>query len=316
MAKNFYSAEEAAQKLSTDENGLKKLVEEGKLREFRDAGSINYKVTDVEALAPDDGVEEAADSTTDSAMASGEIILEPVEDSSIEFSPSGSDILSLDDLDSEDTAAGTRSGVSASSAGTSSGSSVIPSVGINVFDDDDMDEEVDPLAQTAITDMAGMGMEGTGSGSGILDLTRESDDTSLGAELLEEIYTDEQEEEEPAADDTRAGFDEAIADTDTPADADEEVFTMEGDAEPAQRVAMVETVVFAPDAVSSSLTALLIVAIVVMWFAGLGSFSAVRGVTPSLLMWIYENLAMCAGGAVLVGVLAAAITFFMAKRSQ
>src|SRR5262249_3546707 len=30
--------------------------------------------------------------------------------------------------------------------------------------------------------------EGVGSGSGLLDLTRESDDTSLGAELLDEIY--------------------------------------------------------------------------------------------------------------------------------
>jgi hypothetical protein len=30
-------------------------------------------------------------------------------------------------------------------------------------------------------------LEGTGSGSGLLDLTRESDDTSLGAELLDEI---------------------------------------------------------------------------------------------------------------------------------
>ena len=45
------------------------------------------------------------------------------------------------------------------------------------------------MAQTAIN--AGIGdqvnLEGVGSGSGLLDLTRESDDTSLGAELLDEI---------------------------------------------------------------------------------------------------------------------------------
>jgi hypothetical protein len=45
------------------------------------------------------------------------------------------------------------------------------------------------MAQTNIT--AGIGdqvsLEGVGSGSGLLDLTRESDDTSLGAELLDEI---------------------------------------------------------------------------------------------------------------------------------
>ncbi len=315
MAKNFYSAEEAAQKLGTDEESLKKLVQEGQLREFRDAGTVNYKVTDVDALAPDDGG--AGDSTMDSSMESGEIVLEPVEDSSIEFSPSGSDILSLDELDSDDTTAGTHTGVSSSSAGTLGGSSAIPSVGINVFEDDD-DDEVDPLARTAVTDMAGLGLDGTGSGSGILDLTRESDDTSLGAELLEEIYTDEQEEDEETspADDTRAGFDEAIADTDAPVETDDEDFSMEENAEPAQRMVMVETVAYAPDAVSTGLTALLVVAIVVMWFAGLAAFAAVRGVTPSLLIWIHENMAMCAGGAVLVGVFATAITFFMAKRSS
>jgi hypothetical protein len=45
------------------------------------------------------------------------------------------------------------------------------------------------MAQTSIS--AGVGdqvnIEGVGSGSGLLDLTRESDDTSLGAELLDEI---------------------------------------------------------------------------------------------------------------------------------
>ena len=33
-----------------------------------------------------------------------------------------------------------------------------------------------------------LSLESVGSGSGLLDLTRESDDTSLGAELLDEIY--------------------------------------------------------------------------------------------------------------------------------
>ena len=40
--------------------------------------------------------------------------------------------------------------------------------------------------QPAVEDQ--LSLEGVGSGSGLLDLTRESDDTSLGAELLDEIY--------------------------------------------------------------------------------------------------------------------------------
>ena len=60
--------------------------------------------------------------------------------------------------------------------------------GVDVFHDDDV-ERVDPAAQTAIS--AGISdqvnVESVGSGSGLLDLTGESDDTSLGAELLDEI---------------------------------------------------------------------------------------------------------------------------------
>jgi hypothetical protein len=64
--------------------------------------------------------------------------------------------------------------------------------GINVLEDSDSDKEVfaDPLAQTQIApDIADqVQLDSGSSGSGLLDLTREADDTSLGAELLEEIY--------------------------------------------------------------------------------------------------------------------------------
>jgi hypothetical protein len=45
------------------------------------------------------------------------------------------------------------------------------------------------MAQTSIGSgiQDQINLEGVGSGSGLLDLTRESDDTSLGAELLDEI---------------------------------------------------------------------------------------------------------------------------------
>ena len=43
-----------------------------------------------------------------------------------------------------------------------------------------------------------LSLEAVGSGSGLLDLTRESDDTSLGAELLEEVYSSDDNIEIPA----------------------------------------------------------------------------------------------------------------------
>jgi hypothetical protein len=74
---------------------------------------------------------------------------------------------------------GTGTGLS----GTASGRS-----GINVFGHDDVAEDVDPMAQTNISGgiRDQLALEGVGSGSGLLDLTRESDDTSLGA-VLDEI---------------------------------------------------------------------------------------------------------------------------------
>jgi hypothetical protein len=61
-------------------------------------------------------------------------------------------------------------------------------VGVNVFGDESIGR-VDPMAQTSIGSgiQDQINLEGVGSGSGLLDLTRESDDTSLGAELLDEI---------------------------------------------------------------------------------------------------------------------------------
>ncbi|HSV13801.1 MAG TPA: helix-turn-helix domain-containing protein [Tepidisphaeraceae bacterium] len=77
--------------------------------------------------------------------------------------------------------AGSGTGLSGSAAGRGGS-------GINVFGEEP--ERVDPMAQTAISSSGSIGdlnLEGVGSGSGLLDLTRESDDTSLGAELLDEI---------------------------------------------------------------------------------------------------------------------------------
>ncbi len=314
MANTFYSAQEAAKKLGKSEGDLKDLVRAGRLREFRDAGKVNYKASDVDALIGSLGAPVATKSgrNSSSASQSGEIVLEAVEESGIELAPSGSDIISLEEADSSETRTGLKAAKKAKEG------SAVPSVGINVFDDDELDEHVDPLAQTAVTDVAGLGIEGVGSGSGILDLTRESDDTSLGAELLEEIYTGEERPGKAAGEDTRAGLDEAVA-----AEAEDSQETHD-DYEPESAPAMVgsrrattvtRVVEYAPDALSAGLTAALVVGVVVMWIAGLAGAAMVRGVMPALLEQVYGNLAFFSGGAVLVAGVAAAIAYFMAKRS-
>ncbi|MCA9256123.1 MAG: helix-turn-helix domain-containing protein [Phycisphaerales bacterium] len=58
--------------------------------------------------------------------------------------------------------------------------------GISVFDDDEIEIETDPMGETQIS--SGVAdFDAIGSGSGLLDLTQESDDTSLGNELLDVI---------------------------------------------------------------------------------------------------------------------------------
>jgi len=67
---------------------------------------------------------------------------------------------------------------------------VISSEGISIFDAEDLEiETADPMAKTQIVSSIEdqINLEGVGSGSGLLDLTRESDDTSLGAEVLDNI---------------------------------------------------------------------------------------------------------------------------------
>lgn len=306
MAKMFYTAGEAAAKLGKSEDQIKDLVRAGSLREFRDAGSVSYKVDDVDAMAVPAG---GADSP--GASASGEIVLDPIDDSGIDLSASGSDMLTLEEADADDTTLG--------AGDKKSDSTVVPSVGVNVFDDDDLDEDVDPLAQTAVTDVAGLGLEGSGSGSGILDLTRESDDTSLGAELLDEIYSsDEDADGESSAvamgDDTRAGLDEAV-DVGAETDVVGESLGAEPAVESASAV-VVTRVEYGPDAVSTGLTAAMAVAVLVLWFGALGTAALVRGISPSLLQTIYAKMPFFVGGSAGAVLIAGGLTYFIVKKRQ
>ncbi len=178
MAKPFYSMQEVCEKLGKTEDEIKALVREGRLREFRDAGKVFFKAEDVDKLAGGEpsGGDEAP-----------EIELEPALDelpSLTDESGGGTSVLGLAPLDEE-------------GGEEPKEDTVVPPSGIGVFDEDEMELDADPMAKTQVTAAAGgdqVSLEGTGSGSGLLDLTREADDTSLGAELLDEIYPGEEAE--------------------------------------------------------------------------------------------------------------------------
>jgi ABC-type cobalt transport system substrate-binding protein len=148
MAKIYYTDVEAAAKLNISMNELSNYVRDGKLRSFQDGPKKMFKVEDVDKLAG----------------ASGEVELAPAE--------GGISLAEADKprpMGKEDT--------------------VITAEGISIFDDEDLEiEAADPMAKTQIAPTLDeqVSIEGVGSGSGLLDLTRESDDTSLG-EVLEHI---------------------------------------------------------------------------------------------------------------------------------
>jgi len=158
MAKMFYTLQETAEILGKTQDEVKGMVASGQIKEFRDPEKgLIFKKEQVDLLtgADDEHIPLAEDR-------GGSGISLSLEDSS-----SGSGI-SLDEGPKEKS-------------------------GISIFDTDDL-ESADPSAVTQVSSTGAqeLTMESVGSGSGLLDLTREGDDTSLGADLLEDVYQGEE----------------------------------------------------------------------------------------------------------------------------
>jgi hypothetical protein len=139
--------------------------------------------------------------------------------------------------------------------------------GVSVFDTDHGSEESDKTSAGEAEEEE-LALDAVGSGSGLLDLTRESDDTSLGAELLEEVYASEGEVELPAH---ASGLFEAAA-AEKPVDEDRPV-------QPAGMPLIVEVY----DGSGSGLGAgLLIGALAALVITAIVAIVGVGGATPML----------------------------------
>ncbi len=207
MAKMFYTLDETKSTLGKSDEEIKQLTREGRLREFRDGPRLMFKADQVDTLkgelgeggdqinlgpsdtgAPIGLVDSRSGSSpvislTDSAGgAPSPSSLKDDTALAADLGLSGSIGLSgsVGGMPSPARPGGSGSGLSGLS-GTSTGSRG----GINVLGDDG---SADPMAQTAVNPAISdqLNIEGMGSGSGLLDLTRESDNTSLGA-VLDEI---------------------------------------------------------------------------------------------------------------------------------
>ena len=173
MAKMFYTVEEAADRLGISSDEVMSMADSGKLQQFRDRDKVMFKRDQVEKMVD-----------PSSATGTGMGINLNEDSASI---PLGD----LTDMSGASTSDTDSFELGKEADETAEEEDAKGKTGISVFDAGEV-EAADPMAQTQVTgDMdqdEDLVLEAVGSGSGLLDLTRESDDTSLGAELLDEIY--------------------------------------------------------------------------------------------------------------------------------
>ena len=199
-SKMYYTEQEAADMLGVSVEGLAQYVRDQRLQVFKDGDRNMYKGNEVEGLAGGTG-------------GGGEVDLVPAEDITLGDAdpmarttldtPQSPEDISLGDADpmartvmdpSSDEDAITISDTDEPSSTGGKEDTVITAEGISIFDEEDLEiETADPMAKTQIAPSLEdqIALDGVGSGSGLLDLTQESDDTSLGAELLDHIDIEE-----------------------------------------------------------------------------------------------------------------------------
>jgi len=188
--KLFYTLEEAAQKLGKSTDEVLAMARSGQLQEFRDKDKVMFKVESIDLLSGGDE----------------EIRL---DDLKLSDSAAGGSSMNLGDDIPAASSAGTHAG--GTGAGKSGGKdagkkdagkdAAGTGVDIGLMDTGAPTSAKSGKPSSAFDSMGSvagssvrpgegerMNIETVGSGSGILDLTRESDDTTLGAEILDQAF--------------------------------------------------------------------------------------------------------------------------------
>lgn len=319
MAKMFYTAAEAAEKLGKSVDEVTEMATSGQIQEFRDKDKVMFKVDQIDLLAG--GGDDDDFDIPISLEESGE--LDPLSLSGSAPSIPDNDASSLLGGDAASDDEDDIFGLEESDAGSLelSASGAIGLEDSAVPNDDSflgasgMDSGISAFDATDDNDESGGGdlldddlsLETVGSGSGLLDLTRESDDTSLGAELLDEVYSsDEGSGELPA---NASGLFEA---------ADEEsggAVSQGGSTMPA--MSGMPMVVEAYEGGWSGLTVGMgLVAVAALCLVGLMAFVSATGTLPEVASMITDQMTGwfggLFGGVIVLGVLG----FFIGKASE
>jgi excisionase family DNA binding protein len=235
---------------------------------------------------------------------------------------------------SEEISLAQESGILAEGSDISDADTAITTEGINVLSETDTGYDVteDSMAETAgpaaTADTSGeasleeieddVNLDSFGSGSGLLDLSLQADDTSLGG-ILDEIYTSEggegdatPAEGEPAEIGAEVGegasFEEITAEADHAGGAEEEIAVPEPAA--VMPAAMVPAYAeAAPDAQSNILGMLLFLPMLALLYTAIVTVSAMREVVPSILSSVQGLIWYIMGGGVVLALVMVGISF-------
>jgi len=305
MAGMFYSLQEAAAKLNKTEEEVKGLVKEGKLREFRDGSNLLFKVDEVESLMSETGIMASMEPSAGTEQA-------PDEDE-IFLAPESEGRAAASELTGEDTA--------------------IAGEGINILGETDSEYQVsdDTLGETKAEagetppaeDMLGetkavsneasleeieedVNLDTFGSGSGLLDLSLQADDTSLGG-ILDEIYTPEGEEGQEVGESSAM---EVAAEA-------EQLMPDEGLAEPEpilERPSMVQAYVEPePDTLSNAFGIMLFLPLLVIIYTAIVVVAGFNDVMPAILTSIQGLIWYIMVGVAVAAGLIVGVAFMLSK---
>ncbi len=296
MAGMFYSLKEVAEKLNKTEQEVKDIVKSGRLREFRDGPNLLFKVDEVEALMSDSSIMAAKETAAEAEqpVEEEEITLAPettegpvtageLADADTAVAREGIDVLGELDADDYKLTDDTMAETQAASGDTS-------------LVDEIMGETKAAGGEASLEEIEeDVNLDTFGSGSGLLDLSLQADDTSLGG-ILDEIYTSEGEKDQQA-EESGPALEEVAAEAEQ-AFAEEEPAVEEPVVMPATTVgAYVEP---APDRSSNIFGLMLFLPLLVFVYTAMVAIAGQSGGVPSILKQIQGIILPVLGGFVVV----------------
>ncbi len=281
MAGMFFSIQEVAAKLGKSEDEVRQIVKNGRLREFRDGPNLLFKVDEVNSLLADTGfapgtkAEENPAPKSEEAEAD-EILLAPETTAS---SIKADDEFLLTDADTQIVDEGIK--VLGDTDSLSKGGSEETFKGLDGTPDS-------PGKEASLEEIEkDVSLDTFGSGSGLLDLSLQADDTSLGG-ILDEIYTPGGEGKSPAAGESAESAADAAEGSamEIAAEADQMLSDARFPEPQAQAAAMAAAMAYAepePDAMSNALGVMLFIPLIAVIYTTIVAIAGFSNVSPAIL---------------------------------